>query len=137
MSTSIEPISWQVGDELPTMVRTPSTVQLFRFSAVTWNPHRTHYDHPFARSEGHPGVIVHSHLHAALALQVVTSQLRSHHRVAEYTYRVVRSAFAGHPLTFRATVAGVDDERVQFDVTEHDEAGDLCLSGTVTVVSAA
>ena len=44
---------------------------LFRFSAVTWNAHRIHYDHPYAtQSEGFPGLVVHGPLVAAeLALE--------------------------------------------------------------------
>ena len=40
---------------------------LFRFSAVTWNAHRIHYDWPYATgSEGYPGLVVHGPLLACL-----------------------------------------------------------------------
>ncbi|MFD4972430.1 hypothetical protein [Streptomyces sp. NPDC058424] len=52
-----------VGDALPGFRITPTTAQLFCFSAVTWNPHRIHYDAPYARDvEGHDGVLVHGPL---------------------------------------------------------------------------
>ncbi len=39
---------------------TPSVVALFRYSAVTFNPHRIHYDRPYATGvEGYPGLVVH------------------------------------------------------------------------------
>ncbi len=54
----------QVGDRLPVVVRQASRVQLFLYSAATWNPHRIHYDAEYARFEGHPDVIVHGPLQA-------------------------------------------------------------------------
>jgi acyl dehydratase len=50
------------GEELPTSEHRHSRVQLFRFSAATWNSHRIHYDVEFARSEGHRDVVVQSTL---------------------------------------------------------------------------
>jgi 3-methylfumaryl-CoA hydratase len=39
---------------------TPTAVNLFRFSALTSNPHRIHYDRPYAmEAEGYPGLVVH------------------------------------------------------------------------------
>ncbi|MEC7302629.1 MAG: MaoC family dehydratase N-terminal domain-containing protein, partial [Pseudomonadota bacterium] len=38
----------------------PDVVQLFRFSAITFNPHRIHYDRTYAMEvEGYPGLVVH------------------------------------------------------------------------------
>ena len=68
-------ITFQVGDVLPPLKHTATPFQLFRYSAVTWNPHRIHFDEPYAREEGHDGVALHSHLRAALALRCVTEGL--------------------------------------------------------------
>lgn len=39
---------------------TPDPVSLFRYSALTFNPHRIHYDRPYAMgTEGYPGLVVH------------------------------------------------------------------------------
>ena len=70
MSTNFE-----VGDVLPPLEHTATALQLFRYSAVTWNPHRIHFDERYAREEGHAGVALHSHLRAALALRCVTEGL--------------------------------------------------------------
>ena len=53
-----------VGDKLLPQEIRPTEVQLFRFSAATWNAHRIHYDTAYAASEGYPDVLVQSHLHA-------------------------------------------------------------------------
>ena len=45
----------------------PDTVVLFRFSALTFNAHRIHYDRPYAREEeGYPGLVVHGPLTAVM-----------------------------------------------------------------------
>ena len=45
----------------------PSPPFLFRYSAVTFNAHRIHYDHPYAtKVEGYPGLVVHGPLQATL-----------------------------------------------------------------------
>jgi 3-methylfumaryl-CoA hydratase len=40
-------------------------VLLFRFSALTYNAHRIHYDRGYAQTEGYPGLVVHGPLQAA------------------------------------------------------------------------
>jgi hydroxyacyl-ACP dehydratase HTD2-like protein with hotdog domain len=52
-----------VGDVCPPRRYTHSRLQLFRFSAVSWNSHRIHYDAEFAASEGFSDVVVQSTLH--------------------------------------------------------------------------
>ena len=50
----------------------PDTRLLFRFSALTFNAHRIHYDRPYAISEeGYPGLVVHGPLTAILLLELV------------------------------------------------------------------
>ncbi|WP_040439305.1 FAS1-like dehydratase domain-containing protein [Roseibium aggregatum] len=49
---------------------TPSAVYLFRYSAMTFNGHRIHYDKDYVRDvEGYPGLIVHGPLQATLLCQ--------------------------------------------------------------------
>src|ERR1700689_718446 len=62
----------RVGDELPAPIKDPTALQLFRYSAVTWNSHRIHLEPDYARKEGHPGILVQAHLHGAFLVQLVT-----------------------------------------------------------------
>jgi 3-methylfumaryl-CoA hydratase len=49
----------------------PSPTMLFRYSALTFNGHRIHYDVPYAtRVEGYPGLVVHGPLQATLLFQL-------------------------------------------------------------------
>lgn len=51
-------------------------VMLFRFSAVTWNSHRIHYDRRYAtEQEGYPGLVVHGPLVAMLLAREVEQEL--------------------------------------------------------------
>jgi len=81
-------INFQVGDTLPPLKHTATPFQLFRYSAVTWNPHRIHFDEHYAREEGHAGVALHSHLRAALALRCVTEGLGPGWHVTKVAYRL-------------------------------------------------
>ncbi len=55
---------------------TPSEVMLFRYSALTFNGHRIHYDAPYAKEvEGYSGLIVHGPLLATLMIDLVAREL--------------------------------------------------------------
>jgi itaconyl-CoA hydratase/mesaconyl-C4 CoA hydratase len=69
---------------------TPSPTLLFRYSAVTFNGHRIHYDHPYVTSaEGYAGLVVHGPLIATLTLRAF---LRANpgKRLRQFAYRGVR-----------------------------------------------
>lgn len=54
----------------------PDPLLLFRYSAVTFNGHRIHYDHPYAtRVEGYPGLVVHGPLVATLLVDLVRREV--------------------------------------------------------------
>ncbi len=85
-------------DEPPTdaMVRdvTADSRLLFRFSALTFNAHRIHYDREYAmQEEGYPGLVVHGPLSAMLLLQLADQIERERAAVAVETARSV-SAFS-------------------------------------------
>jgi 3-methylfumaryl-CoA hydratase len=69
-------------------------VLLFRFSALTYNGHRIHYDQSYARTaEGYPDIVVHGPLLALLALELPRVYAPGA-AVREFQYRLVRPAFA-------------------------------------------
>ncbi|MFJ2211530.1 MaoC family dehydratase N-terminal domain-containing protein [Streptomyces sp. NPDC101062] len=84
----------------------PDPVLLFRYSALTFNAHRIHYDRPYARQEeGYPGLVVHGPLTATLLLDLYVRQ-RPGARVTGFRFRGVRPAFDGRELTLHATPTG-------------------------------
>lgn len=77
---------------------TPGPVLLFRYSALTYNVHRIHYDLPYATGEeGYPGLVVHGPLIATLLLVAAREAIGSR-RVDRFSFRAERPAFAGVPL---------------------------------------
>ncbi|RDG36555.1 FAS1-like dehydratase domain-containing protein [Streptomyces corynorhini] len=81
----------------------PDPVLLFRYSALTFNAHRIHYDRPYARQEeGYPGLVVHGPLTATLLLDLYTRR-RPGARVTGFRFRALRPAFDGRELTLHAT----------------------------------
>lgn len=61
-----------VPDDAWTATVSPDPVLLFRFSALTFNAHRIHYDRPYATTvEGYPGLVVHGPLTAILLMDLV------------------------------------------------------------------
>jgi len=55
---------------------TPDSVLLFRYSALTFNAHRIHYDHTYAtETEAYPGLVVHGPLQATLLLNLAADAL--------------------------------------------------------------
>lgn len=76
----------------------PTEAMLFRYSALTFNSHRIHYDLPYARDEeGYRGLVVHGPLTATLLLDLVQREF-GYNRLAEFRMRARAPAFAGEPL---------------------------------------
>jgi hydroxyacyl-ACP dehydratase HTD2-like protein with hotdog domain len=131
MSTVLE-----VGDLLPPLTHTVTPFQLFRYSAVTWNPHRIHFDAQHAREEGHAGLALHSHLRAALALRAVTEGLGPGWRIATVAYRLRRPLYAPVELTYTARVTSADDDLVTLELIEENPSGEVGFEGTMSATRA-
>lgn len=121
------------GDKLPELVAQPSEIALFRFSAVTWNPHRIHYDAPYAATEGYTGPLIQSHLHGSLLLECVL-RWAPDARLEAFSWQNRGSAIAGEVLTVRGQVESVDDGRVTCVLEETNEAGGVCATGRATLL---
>ncbi len=79
-------------------VHAPGPELLFRYSALTFNTHRIHYDAPYATGvEGYPGLVVHGPLMATLMLDAFRD---AHPRatVRRYAFRALSPAFSGSTL---------------------------------------
>jgi hydroxyacyl-ACP dehydratase HTD2-like protein with hotdog domain len=124
---------FRVGDELPPLKHTATPFQLFRYSAVTWNPHRIHFDEPYAREEGHAGIALHSHLRAALALRCVTEGLGTGWHVVKVAYRLRKPVYAPADLAYTARVTAADDESMTLELIEQNPSGEVGFEGTVRV----
>src|SRR5690242_7724014 len=98
-------------------------VLLFRYSALTYNAHRIHYDRDYARSEGYPGLLVHGPLQALLMAELVR---RSGVPASEYSYRLVSPLYDDQGLVVSAVPDG-DATRVSC----RDAAGRVTATGVI------
>jgi 3-methylfumaryl-CoA hydratase len=100
-SRAPEPASW-------TREVRPDAVLLFRYSALTFNGHRIHYDRHFTTTaQGYPGLVVHGPLIATMLADLVRNNLPAAN-VSAFSFRAVAPLFDTNP--FR--VCGrLDDQR--------------------------
>ena len=80
----------------------PDPVLLFRFSALTFNGHRIHYDRPYCRDEeGYPGLVVHGPLTATLLMDLFLRNAGGR-RVTGFRFRARRPLFDTRPFAVQA-----------------------------------
>ncbi len=95
-------------------------VLLFRYSALTFNGHRIHYDRRYATEvEGYPGLVVHGPLVATLLLELLRNHLPQA-RLVEFSFRAVRPIFDVGPFFVCGTPKG--DRLVHLWATTADDA---------------
>ncbi|QEM82976.2 FAS1-like dehydratase domain-containing protein [Halomonas binhaiensis] len=97
----------------------PSPVMLFRYSAVTFNGHRIHYDQPYVTErEGYPGLVVHGPMIATLLLRSFTR--RHPDKIPRYfSYRGLRPLFANTGFH----IGGVERTDQQFSLWAFNDDG--------------
>jgi 3-methylfumaryl-CoA hydratase len=84
---------------------------LFRFSALTYNAHRIHYDRAYATDvEGYPDLVVHGPLQA-IALAELCRRHLGERPIRRFAFRALRPAFAGRPLRLCGRLT--DDETAE------------------------
>ena len=115
--------------------QTPTRPQLFRYSAITWNPHRIHYDTEYASGvEGHPDVLVQAHFHGAVIQGLLMDQIGPTGQLTDLSWQNVGRAIPDEPLTAGAEVTSVDEttDRIEFEVWTESSEG-RCAEGTAAV----
>ncbi|GEQ78096.1 acyl-CoA dehydrogenase [Comamonas testosteroni] len=107
----------------------PDDVLLFRYSALTFNGHRIHYDRRYVTEvEGYPGLIVHGPLIATLLLDLLRRCLPQA-QVETFSFRAVKPLFDIAPFDVCGRM--VDEKTVQ--LWSKDAAGHLTMDATATL----
>ncbi|MEJ3959644.1 MaoC family dehydratase N-terminal domain-containing protein [Brachymonas sp. G13] len=97
----------------------PSPLLLFRYSALTFNGHRIHYDRSYAQQEeGYPGLVVHGPLIATLLMDLLLRQLPDA-EVRSFSFRAVRPTFDGQPFRVCGRLQP-DGKTVQLWAQDHE-----------------
>ena len=76
----------------------PDAILLFRYSAVTFNAHRIHYDRDFALREGYPGLLVHAPLTATLLIDLFQRSCPGT-GIRRFEYTARSPMYDGYPFT--------------------------------------
>ena len=104
----------------------PDPVLLFRYSALTFNGHRIHYDRPYVTGvDGYPGLIVHGPLIATLLLDLLRRNMPSA-RVKRFDFKALRPVFDIHTFT----VCGHHDGSGRVALWTRDHEGWLTMQAS-------
>jgi 3-methylfumaryl-CoA hydratase len=101
-------------------------VALFRFSALTFNSHRIHYDRDYARHiEGYPGLVVHGPLAATLLADLYLRTF-SGRRISAFAFRARAPLFDTAPFTLNLAGNGKSAE-----AWTADQSGQIAMTATI------
>jgi 3-methylfumaryl-CoA hydratase len=108
----------------------PDDVLLFRYSALTFNGHRIHYDRRYVtEAEGYPGLVVHGPLIATMLIDLLRRNL-PHAAVKAFSFRAVRPTFDIAPFS----VCGrLEDDGKTVKLWAKDAEGWLTMDATATL----
>ncbi len=115
------------GGETWTREIHPDPVLLFRYSAVTFNSHRIHYDHPYVTQvEGYPGLVVHGPLIATLLVDLLRRN-RPGVALRQFAFRALRPLYD----TANFHTCGLPDEaQGRARLWTRDAAGAVTMEAT-------
>lgn len=106
----------------------PDPVLLFRYSALTFNSHRIHYDLPYVTGEeGYAGLIVHGPLIATLMLDLVRRE-QPGATVKSFSFRAVSPVISGAPFEVQGKPNGNEVE-----LWAVNGSGGLAMEGKATL----
>ncbi len=107
----------------------PDGVLLFRYSALTFNGHRIHYDRRYATEvEGYPGLVVHGPLLATLLLDLLRRNLPQA-QVARFEFRAVSPLFDTAPFS----VCGAPESGSSVRLWAQNMSGGLAMDATAII----
>ena len=108
----------------------PDDPLLFRYSALTFNTHRIHYDRRYVTGvEGYPGLIVHGPLIATMLVELLRSHLPSA-QLAQFSFRAVSPLFDLAPFDLCARPS---DDGGSVELWARNADGGLAMQATATL----
>ncbi|KAI8093261.1 uncharacterized protein BX664DRAFT_261276 [Halteromyces radiatus] len=114
----------------------PSSIQLFQYSALTFNAHRIHYDQDYTKNmEHHPACLVHGPLSSTWMISLLRTYLASEYHVdldsviQSFDYRCLTPLYVNQPLT----ICGKQISNRHFELWILGPTQQLAVKGTVTL----
>jgi hydroxyacyl-ACP dehydratase HTD2-like protein with hotdog domain len=121
------------GEELPELVKHPTTRQLVQYTGASGDFYEIHYDKDFAISTGLPGVILHGLLKAGFLAQLVTASVGGEGRLKSFELSYRGLDLPDRPCRCRGRVTGVSDRQADLEVWTEDAEGNRTTTGKATV----
>jgi 3-methylfumaryl-CoA hydratase len=127
----LPPVKAPPAEPLWSKVITPDPVLLFRYSALTFNGHRIHYDRNYAiQEELYSALVVHGPLLVTLLMELKRSELPNE-RISHIKFRAVRPTFDDKPFKVEGKQ---DGDKLQFWSVDSDNA--MCMKINAKLASA-
>ncbi|MFQ5860545.1 MAG: MaoC family dehydratase N-terminal domain-containing protein [Dehalococcoidia bacterium] len=127
-----------IGQEIPPVSQRISAIQLFMFSAITWNRHRIHYDKDWARQEGYPDLVLNGSLYGTLLGQLAQEWAGDFGWLWKLSYQHRRPAFLGDTLTAKGVVRSTwvqeGKHAVECEVWVEKQDGEVLVPGSAVVL---
>lgn len=123
----------EVGDTLGPIAKKPSMLSLFQFSAATWNAHRLHYDHEFAKHEGAERPLAQAYLLGAYLAQLAQDWGGPTARLVKLSYRARRPVSVDDEVACRGSVTAKDGQLVDLEL-KLERGGEVCMTATAQVL---
>jgi acyl dehydratase len=99
----------KVGDTLPPLEKTFTTVDLFAYGAATWDWHRMHYDIELVRAKGLAAPVIDGQMYGALFARVAMKWAGPRGFVTKMSLRMKSMAFAGDTLRAEGSVTEIEN----------------------------
>jgi 3-methylfumaryl-CoA hydratase len=125
------PVTRAPNDETFAREIAPDPVLLFRYSALTFNGHRIHYDRSYVTQvEGYPGLVVHGPLIATLLLELLHRE-RPEAALRRFAFKALRPVFDIHRFTLCGRPEPGDERRIALWARDHE--GALALEASAEI----
>ena len=127
----------EVGMELPTLIKKPTTQQLVKWAGASDDYYEIHYDRDFAQSTGLPGIIVHGRLKSSFLAQLLTDWIGDGGTVKKVSVQHRGMDFPEGQITCRGKVTkkyDQDEEHVvECEIWTENPKGEKTAPGSAIV----
>jgi acyl dehydratase len=128
----------EVGMELPTLVKCPSSRQLVMWAGASGDYYEAHYDKDFAQGVGLPGTIVHGRLKAAFLAQLITDWIGDEGFLKKLSCQYRGMDFPAQEIRCKGKVTKKylqDDEHyVECEIWTENPKGEKTTPGTAVAI---
>ena len=126
----------QVDQEIPELVKNPTSRQLVMYAGASGDFNPIHYDRDIAAARGLPGIVVHGQLVSACLMQLLTDWLGNDGVLKKFSVSYKAMTFPGEPFTCRGRVTRKSETgelKLSLAVWAENPRGEKTVAGTAEV----